>query len=222
MHNHLPDEVSMRKTFWLVSVFLFTLPLSLPAETLDIVPGLVLKAEFPGDRWSITREAPSFLVEEIAEHLEHELLAQGKKVEPAALRAAAQKRLAANEAYIVNPTSGAYLAIDFSPLREGEAAPGKKAIAASARYAGEGLVDEEGATEVSQKSSKTELQGASVAYRVDASFRMHDEPRKFIGIIGFRKPYWFYLYYTDPLRDAADAREMEQILQSIVLSAGGV
>lgn len=212
----------MRKAFWLSLVFLFTLPLSLPAETLQLVPGVVLKVELPSDRWSISREAPPFLVEEIAEHLEHELLAQGKKVDPAALQEAAQKRLAANEAYIVNAASGAYLAIDFSALREGEAAPGKKAIAASAKYAGEGLVDEEGATEVRQKSSKTELRGAEFAYRVDASFRMHDEPRKFIGIVGFRAPYWFYLYYTDPLRDGGDIREMEQILQTLALSASGV
>lgn len=208
----------MRKTLWLSLVFSLALPLSLPAETLQIVPGLALKVELPSDRWSISREAPSFLVEEIAEHLEHELLSQGKKLDPAALQAAAQKRLAANEAYIVDPASGAYLAIDFSPLREGEAAPGKKAIAASAKYAGEGLVDEAGATEVRQKSSRTEIRGAEVAYRVDASFRMHGEPRKFIGIIGFRAPYWFYFYYTDPLRDAGDIQEMEQLLRTLVVS----
>lgn len=212
----------MLKVFCLSVFFLFTLPLSLPAETLELVPGLALKVELPGDRWLVSREAPPFLVEETAEHLEHELLAQGKKVDPSQLEAVAKKRLAANEAYIVNRASKAYLTIDFSPLREGETAPGKKAVAASARYAGEGLVDEEGATEVRQKSSKTELQGAEVAYRVDASFRMHDEPRKFIGIVGFRAPYWFYLYYTDPLRDAADIREMEEILQTLVLSASGV
>jgi hypothetical protein len=211
----------MRKGFWLSLAFLFVLPLSLPAETLQLVPGVVLKVELPSDRWSISREAPAFLVEEIAEHLEHELLAQGKKVDPAGLQAAAQKRLAANEAYIVNAASGAYLAIDFSPLREGEAAPGKKAIAASAKYAGEGLVDEEGATEVRQKSSKTKLGGAELAYRVDARFRMHDEPRNFIGIIGFRAPYWFYFYYTDPLRDARDIQEMEQILRTLILSSAG-
>jgi len=212
----------MRKTFWLSLVFLFTLPLSLPAETLQLVPGLALQVELPGARWSISREAPSFLVEETAEHLEHELLAQGKKVDSSALEAAARKRLAANEAYIVNTASRAYLTIDFSPLRAGEKAPGKKAVAASAKYAGEGLVDEEGATDVRQASSRTELQGAEVAYRVDASFRMHDEPRKFIGIVGFRAPYWFYLYYTDSLGDDADILEMEQILRTLVLSASGV
>lgn len=212
----------MRKAFCLSLLFLFTLPLSLPAETLELVPGLALQVELPGARWSISREAPSFLVEETAEHLEHELLAQGKKVDPAALEAAARKRLAANEAYIVNTASRAYLSIDFSPLREGERAPSKKAVAASAKYAGEGLVDEEGATEVSQKSDRTELEGAEAAYRVDASFRMHGEPRKFIGIVGFRAPYWFYLYYTDSLRDSADIHEMEQILRTLVLSASGL
>jgi len=209
----------MRKVFWLVLVFLLTLPLSLPAETLQLVPGLALKVELPGDRWTISREAPAFLVEETAEHLGHELEAQGKKPDSAALQAAARKRLAANEAYIFNPASGAYLTIDFSPLREGEKAPGKKAIATSAKYAGEGLVDEEGATEVQQKSSRSEVRGAEVAYRVDASFLMHDEPCKFVGIIGFRSPYWFYLYYTDPLRDAGDIEEMEQILRTLELSA---
>jgi hypothetical protein len=209
----------MRKTFWLSLLFLFISPLSLPAETLQLVQGLDLEIDLPSDRWSISREAPSFLIEEIAEHLEHELVAQGKKLDTAALRVAAQKRLAANETYIVNPISGAFMTIDFSPLREGEKAPGKKAIAASAKYAGEGLVDEEGASEVVQQSRKTEIRGAKIAYRIDASFRMHDEPRKFIGIVGFSAPYWFYFYYTDPLRDAGDIQEMEQILRTLKLSS---
>jgi len=211
----------MRKSFCLALLLLLALPGILPAETLEIAPGLAMKVEVPGDRWSISNEAPSFLVEENVEHLEHELLAQGKKVDADALQAAARKRLAANEAFIVNLTSGACLTIDFSPLREGEAAPGKKTIATSARYAGEGLQDEEGVTEVQQKSGKTEIRGAEIAYRVEAEFRMHDEPRKFIGIVGFKSPYWFYLYYTDPLRDSTDMQDMERILESIELTPAG-
>lgn len=208
----------MRKVLYLSLGFLLILPFSLAAETLQLVPGLALQVELPSSRWVVSREAPELLVEETAEHLEHELLAQGKKLDAAALKAAAVKRLAANEAYIFNPASGAHLAIDFSPLREGEGAPGKKTIAASARLAGESLEGEEGASEVRQESRKSSVKGAEAAYRVDATFRQHGEPRKFIGIIGFRAPYWFYLYYTDPLREPADEREMELILKSLLVA----
>jgi len=181
----------MRKTPWLPVLLLLLLPSPLWAETLPVAPGLTLEFTLPGGHWTVGREAPEFLLEETAEHLEHELAAQGRTLDPSALQAAARKRLAANEAYIYNAASGAYLAIDFSPLREGEAAPGKRTIATSARLAGESLESEEGTSDVSHDYRKAVVTGADVAYRVDAAFRHHDAPRKFIGVIGFRSPYWF-------------------------------
>jgi len=210
----------MRSLLWLPFFVLTFFPVPLQAETLKIVPGVVLQYTLPAERWTVAREAPEFLIEETAEHLEHELAAQGKRPDAAALKAAATRRLAANEVYIFNPDSGAYLAIDFSALREGEKAPGRGAIAESARLAGESLESEEGTSDVRHDYRKAAVPGAEIAYRVDATFRHHDESRRFIGVIGFRAPYWFYLYYTDPLQDAADSGEMEEILRNLVLLPG--
>lgn len=210
----------MSKICWLLLSALLMFPMTLSAETLRIGADLTVDFTLPGDRWVMTREAPAFLLEETVEHLEHELAAQGKHPDSDALKRAAEKRLAANEAYLCNPASHACMVIDFSPLREGEEAPGKRAIAASARYAGEGLEDEEGLSEVRQKNGSTRVKGADAAYRIDATFRSHGEPRRFLGIVGFRAPYWFYFYYTDPLKDLNDYGEMEAILGTFTLSGG--
>ncbi len=65
--------------------------------------------------------------------------------------------------------------------------------------------------------NRSEVAGARYAYRVDASYRHHDEAMKFIGIIGFRQPDWFYFYYQDRLRDAMDFASMATVLESIRL-----
>ncbi len=191
------------------------------AATLRIDSNTAMDFNLPGEHWLLFREAPAFLVDETMEHLGHELAGQGKSPGEEALRQAALKRLAANEAFLCNPASRACLVVDFSPLREGEEAPSRRAVAASARYAGEGLADEEGIADLQQKSEKYRLEGAETAYRIDASFRQHGEPRRFIGIVGFRQPCWFYLYYTDPLNEPKDYSEMEVVLDSLVLRATG-
>jgi len=207
----------MTKALWLTVLLLMLLPFPLSAETLQVAPGVSLEFSLPSERWTVAHEAPRFLLEETAEHLDHELAAQGKKLDDVALQTAARKRLAANEAYIFDAASGACLAIDFSPLRDGEEAPRRKTLAASARLAGESLESEEGTSDVHHDSRKAEITGAEMAYRVDAEFRHHGESLQFVGIIGFHSPYWFYLYYTDPLRDPADRLELEQILRSMAL-----
>jgi hypothetical protein len=211
----------MKKILGLLVGLLLLSPFPLLAETLRIDAGLALDFTLPAERWTLTREAPAFLVEENAEHLEHELKAQGRRLEAAALRSEAQKRLAVNEGYLCNPASGACLLIDFSALRADEKAPGAKIIAASARAAAEGMAEEEGMTEVEQKSGPTTVAGADSSYRFDVSYRQHGEPRRMIGIVGFRSPYWFYLYFTDPQRDPADYPDMEKILGSVVLRGTG-
>jgi hypothetical protein len=193
------------------------LPWGAGAETIDVGNGLSIQMDIPPGRWQVYRQPPAFLVAEIAEHLEHELAAQGKPAGAEAVRRAAEKRLAANEAFVCNPASGACLTIDFSPLRPDEDAPGGRAVALSARYAGEGLADEEGVTGLEQRNGKVSVPGAEAASRVDARYQLHGEPRQFIGIIGFLQPSWFFLYYSDPLRDAGDFPEMEKILKSAAL-----
>jgi hypothetical protein len=207
----------MRKTLFLLVALSLLWTSSLAAETIRIGPGMVMELTLPGARWTITPQAPHFLLEETAEHLEHELAGQGKQLDSAKLKAAAAKRLSVNEAFVYNSESGAVLTIDFSPLREGEDPPGRKTVAASARYAGESLAGEEGYGEVDWESGKTRVEGARHAYRVDARYRYHGEPAAFVGVIGFARPYWFFFYYTDPLKDPRDAVEMGTILESVVL-----
>ncbi|WP_155890685.1 hypothetical protein [Desulfuromonas sp. TF] len=205
----------------LVVVLLFAGASSLAAETLSIVPGIALEVNLPGQKWQMSRQAPEFLVRETAEHLEHELADKGKQVDAESLKAEAGKRLAANELFIFNPDSGAVLTIDFSPLKEKEKAPRDRTVASSARYAGESLSSEEGIEGVESKTDKVKVAGAGSAYRVNASYRQHGDPMKFTGIIGFAEPYWFFFYYTDPLRDPGDAEEMGRILDALVLKPGG-
>jgi len=129
----------------------------------------------------------------------------------------ARRRLGANELFIFNPDSGAVLTIDFSPLRGGEKAPEDGTVASSARYAGESLESEEGVDGVETKTDKVHVPGADYAHQIQASYRQRGKPLKFTGIIGFVDPYWFYLYYKDPLRNTSDAEDMRRILDSIVL-----
>ena len=194
---------------------------SLEAATLSLVPGVDLEVDLPGQKWQMSRQTPEFLILQTAEHLEHELADQGKQVDAEELKAAAAKRLAANELFIFNPDSGAVLTIDFSPLKENEKAPRDRTVAASARYAGDSLSSEEGLEGVESKTDKVKVAGAASAHRIKASYRQHGEPMKFTGIIGFIEPYWFFFYYTDPLRDPGDAEEMGRILDSLVLKSVG-
>jgi len=210
----------MRKVSFFIAVLSFLWAGPLAAETIRVRPDLIVELNLPSARWTISRQAPDFLLEETAEHLEHELAGQGKQLDPGKLRAAAVNRLAANEIFVFNPDSGAVLTLDFSPLREGEDPPGRKTVAASARYAGDSLASEEGITEVDAETGKTSVEGAEHAYRVAARYRHHGQPTEFVGIVGFVRPYWFFFYYTDPLKDRRDAGEMNTILASTVLKAG--
>ncbi|ALC16534.1 hypothetical protein DSOUD_1756 [Desulfuromonas soudanensis] len=182
---------------------------------------LQLEFDLPDQRWVLSREAPDFLVDKAFADLEAELLGQGKNPGRAEIEAAARRRLEANEAFVFNPLSKAHLLIDFSPLRQGEGAPSAQTVNLSARYAGEGLEEEEGYREVKQKSGEFSLAGAAAASRIDASYLRRGEPGVFVGIIGFASPCWFYLYYTDGLSDPRDLPEMEGILRSMRISADG-
>jgi len=191
------------------------------AETFSVGSGLKLELSLPSDRWTASSDPPGFLSAEIAEHLEHELLAQGKRFTEGQLDELAAKRLSANEVFVFNADSGAVLTIDFSPLNPDEKAPGRSSVAASARYAGQSLEEEEGVAEVEYEVSRTKVPGARHAYRVDARYRHHGGAMKFIGIVGFSPPCWFFLYYQDRLRDQQDFAGMNRVLESIKLHRNG-
>ncbi len=190
-------------------------------RTVQLNPDLSLGFALPSDRWVVEQAVPEFLVEERAEHLEHELEAQGKKISRDELLQLARKRLAANELFIYNPQTKAVLEVDFSPLEKGESAPSKGTVANSARFAGDSLSQEEGVTDAVTSTEKAKVYGAMAAYRLAASYKLHDQDTQFVGVVGFAEPYWFYLYYTDPLKDARDLQEMDIILRNLLLKSAG-
>lgn len=169
------------------------------------------------DGWIINSEVPDFLLEEFVHHIEHELADKGQARTRDEMIAVVRKRVAANELYIYKPQSRAWVAVDFSALHEGEKAPGRQAVYNSARFAAESLAGEEGVMDVQHTVSSVVVYGADVAFRLDATFTLHGEPRKFSGIIGFANPYWIYVYYTDELKDPADYMVMDKLLATMTL-----
>ena len=209
-------KIAVACLFLLMTGLLFAAAPS-SAEELTLPDGLTLTFTLP-DGWAYSRQAPQFYVEETVEHVTHELADQGKKVESDRLRDAVTRRLATNEGFVYHPESHSMLLIDFSPLREGEAEPSRDTVAQSARYAAGELRQEEGAADVAAGSDRTNFSGMPYAYRVDATYTMHGEPRRFIGIVGFRSPYWIYLYYTDTLTNSSDREAMEELLRTARLA----
>lgn len=207
----------MRGIFGLVAVFLFFSVTASRADTFSVGNGLAIDIPAPGEGWSIFRRPPDFLLATTVEHLRQEAAALGKQPSDAQLQQAAVRRLAANELFLCNPVSTACLTIDFSPLRAGEKAPGEHEVALSARYAAEGLAEEEGVTSLHQQTAPAAISGARHAARINASYRQKGEQRRFIGYVGFAEPSWFYLYFTDPMRDPADGGEMERILERVAI-----
>lgn len=195
-----------------------TLPPS--AQMLTIKPDLKLGLPQLGSNWVVSQEVPEALVAETAEHLQHELEAQGKQVPHEKVLEAARKRLAANELFIYNPKTGATMTVDFSPLREDESNPRRATIEQSAMYAAQGLEEEEGLNEVTHSTAKTSMFGLQHAYRIDANFHKHGAATRFLGVVGFVAPYWCYFYYTDPLQDPKDFSEMSSLLQAMVVYSG--
>lgn len=173
------------------------------AASFQIAKDLMLELELPSQRWQTATVSPDQIVR---------MVAGG---EGPALLEKTRRMLAANELYVWNPASHAYLMVDVSPLKEGEAAPSTRQVMLSARYAGSALEAEEGVSTVRHSVSETSLTGVRIAYRLDAKYSKQGQPHRFAGLIGFSQPYWVYLYYNDPMTDDADFVEMESILKSI-------
>ncbi|MGE4580689.1 MAG: hypothetical protein AB7F21_14260 [Desulfuromonadales bacterium] len=189
-------------------------------RTLALSDDMVLGIRLPGDNWQISSEPPMTLVEEMAEHIEHELEEKGQLANPPTreqLKNAALKKLQSNEGYVFNPATGAHLDVDISRLGEGDVAPSARGVENSARYAVSSLEGDEGVSAVVAQVEKARLAGAQYAWRISADYKMHEEPRRFVGIVAFASPYWVYLYYTDPLKNDTDYGEMEEMLRSAVL-----
>lgn len=184
---------------------------------LELSGDMVLGLRIAGDEWVAEKEAPAGLIDETAEHLEHEIAEKGQTATPAQLREAARKRLQINEAFLINKVTGAHLDVDISRIGENEKGPSSAGVKDSARYAASSLEGEEGVSDLVFDVRKVQFPGTQVAYKLSADYKLHGEPQRFIGIIAFASPYWVYLYYTDPQKNQSDYGQMEQMLQSAVL-----
>ncbi len=191
-----------------------------PGTLLSVAPELSVSIEIPNEKWIIASVAPDFLIEEMAEHIIHDLEAQGKVADLKSIEMAVKKQLAANEHFIFNPVSRSHMEIDFSPLEPGESTPSRHVVALSARYAAESLESEEGIGELSYEVDKVRIYGADYAYRLQARFMKHDVPTRFCGLIGFVDTSWFYIYYMDSGRDNDDYPQAVEILHSMQVVRG--
>ncbi len=190
------------------------------AVVLPIDESVRLEIVLSDSRWEISRQAPPFLVDLIIDHLEEETAVSGTQLSKTQLRQLAQKRLAVNEAFVSNQATGAYLLIDFSRLPGGAAPPDRKDIFGSTYGAGLALENEKGVSGLSADIRSVRLAGSRLAYRTDIRYRLHGEPRRFIGIVGCTASHRFYFYYTDFLRDPLDAELMERMLRSLRIRTG--
>ncbi|MFO7982496.1 MAG: hypothetical protein R6V08_03500 [Desulfuromonadales bacterium] len=204
----------MYRHVFVIALALFLLPTTAISGSFPLADDIVLEVELPEEGWKVSNEPSSALVENVAEHMHHDLEDQGRDVSEKQVRQAAKERLAANELFI-SSDSGAHIEIDISPIKSGKKAPSDETVKGSARFAGQSMASEEGVSEASSKISEFDLPGASAAYRLDIDFVRHGKSMKFLGVIGFEDPYWLYFYGTDPQVDPKDADEMEQIFESL-------
>ena len=190
------------------------------ADTINVGKGLVMEIPVQ-EGWTIYQEPPSALVEETAEHISHEAKAQGANPEKEKLLMLARKRLAANEAILYHELSGAHLDIDFSPLDTGEKPPQERNLRDSAKYAVQSLEGEEGVTDVVWDVERMKIEGAEDAFVLSASYKHHEQPVRFLGVIGFAAPQWFFFYYTDYGKAADTFEGMQQMLDAVVIRSAG-
>ncbi len=191
------------------------IPLYGLAATYLVKPDLVMDVATPASGWRASPAPPAFLVDKTANGMSDGMFAKARKAGLETREQAALKMLGANELFVYNPASRAYLQIDLSSLRDGEKAPAAQTLKRSACYAGESLAREPGISAVDYRCRKALLPGLKPAYRVDADYQQNGHRGQFSGIVGFVPPYWVYLYYTDPLSNSADRGQMEQLFGAI-------
>lgn len=168
----------------------------------ELSPGLTVDLDLNRDRWQVASEPPEQVVLQVAGN-----------PGPASLEKA-RRILSVNELFIWSETSGSFLMIDISPQKEGEGLPSMRAIEISTDYAGQALMAEDGVTDVDYDRSKVTIAGIDKACLLTANFQKEELPRKFLGVVGFSKPYWIYLYYNDRLENGRDFADMEKIIKT--------
>lgn len=193
---------------------------ALPCHGVEIaVAETLVLAINPSPGWILSLAAPQALVKETARQIAHEPAAANATAEQ--IESVAQRRLAANEAFVYHAVSGAYLTIDFSPLEAGESAPDSSTLRNSARFAAQSLAGEEEVSDVVWNVTSSRIDGAREAYQLAADYRQHGQAMKFLGIIGYVEGSWFFLYYTDPGKDPAAFEEMQSMLDQVAVHRAG-
>lgn len=199
-------------SIWLVMFVFF--PLVAMAEVYQVRPGLKVILPELSEPWVATKEASPALVEHLAEHLMEDAAKKNRTISKEQAMEGARQRLANNELMIFNEKTEAHLMISFSPLRKGESDPSAGSVKLSAQYAAEGVTDE-GWTDVKDRHEATTVKGAQQAQYFEISYKEDGESSLFMGIVGFARPYWFWLYANDHLKDPADRAVLENILRQI-------
>ena len=209
----------MRLSPLLLLVLLLCVPLTVNAESLKVDKNLTMEFQLPNASWTFSTEPPVMLLGPTMADVRHDLQSAGKSPAPEQVAAIARKRLAQNQGFVFDAASGAYLLIDFSPLKKDEKAPSDEDIQRSVRYAVKDLEAEQGVSDVKTSISPAEIKGARSVYQLDATYRDDGRQKKFSGLTGYVPGYWFFLYYTDPLKKPSDTPEMSHLLQSVVMQA---
>lgn len=188
------------------------------AAVSEVRPGILVNFSDLPSTWQMSTEPPEILVRQSAAHISPGQLAAARKTGIDNPEDAARQMLKGNELFLYNPHSGAHVKVDFSPLRIDEAPPRARTLKASAHYAAESLQGEEGIEGATSKVGKARLAGVKAAYRIDAEYRMHGEPTRFIGIVSFAHDHWIYLYYTGPNPGLEDLKIANAVFESFLVS----
>jgi len=195
-------------TFAVLLLVLSTSPSA--AVDLTVAEHLVFSID-PVSGWTVHPAAPpEALVKETARHIAHEPAAV--RATPEQIEIVARNRLAANEAIIFHPLSGASLNIDFSPFDGGASVPGAEALKSSAEHAARSLANEKDVTDAAWDVKEAQIAGARQTYLLTAKFQRHGHPMIFRGYIGTVERHWFFLYFTAPRDDQQVLREMASML----------
>jgi hypothetical protein len=178
---------------------------------------LALDFELPSERWQVVIEAPESAIQAMVDDMLHEAVVAGKPIDHARLRSTAVKSLQTNNLYVYNLQSSAYLMISISPTEPGEKPPGNKTIKASVDWTVDAIKEnsevESGAYRFDVEQLK--LSGATSAYLLDTDCPLHGAAHNFLGIIGYAKPYWVFLYYNDKAANPTDVAEMRKLFASV-------
>ncbi|WP_429885936.1 hypothetical protein [Geoalkalibacter halelectricus] len=208
----------MRKFIILVLAALLFFPLGVSAEVYELRRNLsVILPELPAP-WTVSREASPALVEHLAEHLLEDAERAGRTLSKDDALRGARQRLATNDLMIFNEQSEAHVLISFSPIGRRDADPSADAVAISARYAAEGVSDE-GWEKTAEEHRPVEVKGAQQAQYFKIEYTEDGDPHLFMGIVGYARPFWFWVYANDHLKDPADRPVLENILNNIEIRA---